>query len=85
MGLNEQFKTAAEEVLGLSKAPDNSQKLKLYAFFKQASTGDPTGSRPGMFDMVNRAKYDAWADLKGMSRDEAMQKYIDFVESLKGS
>ncbi len=58
--------------------------LKLYALYKQAVSGDATGNRPGMFDMVGRAKYDAWAGLKGMSRDSAMQSYVDLVASLKG-
>jgi diazepam-binding inhibitor (GABA receptor modulator, acyl-CoA-binding protein) len=57
--------------------------LKLYALFKQAKVGDAGGNRPGMFDVVGRAKYDAWAGLKGMSKEAAMQAYIDLVDSLK--
>jgi acyl-CoA-binding protein len=58
--------------------------LKIYALFKQASSGDVEGARPGFTDMVGRAKYDAWAALKGNSQDEAMQQYIDLIEELKG-
>jgi acyl-CoA-binding protein len=51
--------------------------------YKQAMEGDVTGTRPGMMDFVNRAKYDAWADMKGVSRESAMQRYIDSIEHLK--
>jgi acyl-CoA-binding protein len=57
--------------------------LKLYAYFKQGSSGDVEGKRPGFTDLVGRAKYDAWAKLKGMPKEDAMQQYIDLVESLK--
>ena len=42
-----------------------------------------TGKRPGFTDLVGRAKYDAWANLKGTANDEAMQQYIDLIEELK--
>jgi acyl-CoA-binding protein len=58
--------------------------LKIYALFKQGSTGDVEGSRPGFTDMVGRAKYDAWANLKGTSKEDAQQQYIDLIEELKG-
>jgi acyl-CoA-binding protein len=58
--------------------------LKIYALFKQASSGDASGERPGFTDMVGRAKFDAWAQLKGTSQDEAKQQYIDLIEELKG-
>lgn len=57
----------------------NDAMLALYALFKQASTGDVTGSRPGMLDIRGRAKYDAWAKHKGMSKDAAMEAYISLV------
>ncbi|MFO1428568.1 MAG: acyl-CoA-binding protein [Candidatus Competibacteraceae bacterium] len=81
--LDARFKTASEESVKLSKAPDNATKLKMYALFKQGSEGDVQGTRPGFTDLFARAKYDAWAGLKGTSKEEAQQKYIDLVESLK--
>ncbi|PQP15060.1 acyl-CoA-binding protein [Rhodococcus opacus] len=47
--------------------------LRLYALFKQGSKGDAEGKRPGRFDMVNRAKYDAWAKVAGTSSADAKQ------------
>ncbi|HXG27613.1 MAG TPA: acyl-CoA-binding protein [Nevskiales bacterium] len=80
--LKAQFEKAQADVKTLTKRPSNDDMLFLYAHFKQASAGDVSGSRPGMMDMVGRAKYDAWAKLKGMSKDDAMKKYIAKVEAL---
>ncbi|MFL1456316.1 acyl-CoA-binding protein [Marinobacter sp. DUT-3] len=63
--------------------PSNEVKLEFYALYKQATEGDVSGKRPGMMDFVGRAKYDAWAELKGTSGEEAMQKYIDKLNALK--
>lgn len=60
----------------------NTDKLDMYALYKQATTGDVAGSRPGMLDLVGRAKYDAWAKIKGTSKDDAMTRYIAIVDKL---
>ncbi len=83
MSLKEQFDAAVAQSKQLPERPDNMTLLKIYALYKQGSAGDVEGDRPGMTDFVNRAKYDAWAGLKGTSSDEAMQQYIDLIESLK--
>ncbi|MDD3762781.1 MAG: acyl-CoA-binding protein [Nevskiales bacterium] len=80
--LNALFEQAQKDVKTLTKRPDNNDMLFLYAHFKQASEGDVKGNRPGMLDMVGRAKYDAWAKLKGTTSDKAMRLYIDKVEGL---
>ena len=77
------FDAAVAESKSLPEKPDNMTLLKLYALYKQATEGDVEGKRPGFTDMVGRAKYDAWAGLKGKSKDEAMQEYADLIESLK--
>jgi acyl-CoA-binding protein len=83
MSLQEQFQQAQADSKNLSERPDNMTLLKIYALYKQASGGDASGERPGFTDMVGRAKWDAWAALKGSSQDEAMQQYIDLIEDLK--
>ncbi|WP_028079359.1 acyl-CoA-binding protein [Solimonas soli] len=80
--LKADFAKAQADVKTLSKRPGNDDMLFLYAHFKQASEGDVSGSRPGMLDMVGRAKYDAWAKLKGVKADDAMKKYVDKVAAL---
>lgn len=84
MTLQAQFDQAVADSKTLPERPDSMTLLKMYSLFKQASTGDVQGERPGLTDMVGRAKYDAWDALKGMSRENAMQQYIDLIADLKG-
>lgn len=84
MSLQEQFNQAQADSKNLSERPDNMTLLKIYALFKQGSSGDATGERPGMTDFVARAKFDAWAGLQGTSQEDAQQQYIDLIEELKG-
>ena len=81
--LKADFSKAQSDVKTLTKRPGNEDMLFLYAHYKQAAEGDVSGSRPGMLDMVGRAKYDAWAKLKGGKADDAMKKYIDKVAALR--
>lgn len=78
------FEQAQKDVKTLTKKPSNDDLLALYSLFKQATEGDVKGSRPGMLDMVGRAKYDAWAKLKGTKTEEAMTKYAAKVKALLG-
>ena len=76
------FETAVANSKKLPEKPDNMTLLKIYALYKQASAGDVEGKRPGFADMVGRAKWDAWNEVKGKASDAAMQDYIDLIESL---
>lgn len=84
MASEDEFHAAVERVKTFLVDPGNSVKLQLYALYKQGSEGDVAGKRPGFTDMIGRAKYDAWAKTKGMSKDEAMKKYAELVKSLGG-
>ena len=81
--LKAQFDKAVAESKKLPEKPDNATLLKIYALYKQATEGDNEGKRPGMTDFVGRAKYDAWAAVKGKAKNDAMQEYVDLIESLK--
>jgi diazepam-binding inhibitor (GABA receptor modulator, acyl-CoA-binding protein) len=81
--LKADFERAVEESKALPEKPDNMMLLKIYALYKQASSGDADGERPGFSDFIGRAKWDAWHALKGRQPELAMQEYIDLVESLK--
>jgi len=76
------FDKAMADSKNLSERPDNATLLKIYALYKQGSTGDNTDKKPGFSDMVARAKWDAWNSLKGTSQEDAMQQYVDLIESL---
>lgn len=77
------FEAAVAESKNLPERPDNLTLLRIYALYKQATEGDVSGARPGMMDMVGRAKYDAWAMLKGTPADAAMASYVELIDSLK--
>ena len=76
------FEAAVANSKKLSERPDNATLLKIYALYKQASGGDNADKKPGFGDMVGRAKWDAWNGLKGTASADAMQQYIDLIESL---
>lgn len=83
--LQTRFVSAKENIVKLSKRPAGPALLKLYSLYKQGTEGDCAGSRPGMLQPVERAKYDAWAGLKGTTKDEALAQYCDYAESLIAS
>lgn len=83
MTLQAQFEQALADSKNLPERPDNMTLLKMYALYKQASSGDADGERPGMSDFVGRAKWDGWKALTGTPADSAMQQYIDLVADLK--
>lgn len=80
--INDAFENAQKEVKKLTSRPDDASLLKLYALYKQGTVGDVQGDKPGFFDFVGAAKYEAWENIKGMSMEEAKQSYIDLVQNL---
>jgi len=80
--LKAKFEAAAAAAKKTRKKPDNATLLKLYSYYKQATEGDAKGERPGGFDFVGGAKFDAWAKLKGTTKDESMTNYIKQVDKL---
>jgi len=80
--MKSKFEAAVANSKSLTERPDNSTLLKIYALYKQATVGDNTEKKPGFTDMVGRAKWDAWNGFKGTDSKDAMQQYIDLIESL---
>nr|ACQ58557.1 Acyl-CoA-binding protein [Anoplopoma fimbria] len=81
--LQAQFDTAASEVKQLKAKPADGEMLQVYALFKQATVGEVNTGRPGMFDFTGKAKWDAWENQKGKSKEDAMNEYISLVKQLK--
>ncbi|MFC0775796.1 acyl-CoA-binding protein [Terrimonas alba] len=85
MELKEQFEKAVKESKELPSKPDNDTLLKLYSLYKQGTEGDVNTEPPSNpFDFVNKAKHEAWSNLKGKTKDDAMKEYVMLVEQLKG-
>ncbi|PSL43457.1 acyl-CoA-binding protein [Chitinophaga niastensis] len=85
MELVNQFENAVAESKTLPEKPSNEILLQLYALYKQGTTGDVDTDPPSnMFDFVAKAKHEAWTELKGKTKEVAMQEYVDLVKNLKG-
>ena len=82
--LKARFEAAVAESKTLSERPDNPTLLKIYSLYKQATEGDNEEAKPGMTDIVARAKWDAWKKLDGTSAEAAMQQYIELIAELRG-
>ncbi|XP_078260550.1 acyl-CoA-binding protein isoform X1 [Rhinoraja longicauda] len=78
------FEKAAEDVKHLKTKPSDEDMLIIYSLYKQAVVGDVNTARPGILDLKGKAKWDAWNGQKGTSKEEAMKKYIEKVQELKG-
>ena len=81
--MSDEFAQAQADVKQLPTRPGNDVLLQLYALYKQGSQGDATGKRPGMFDLVGRAKFDAWSELAGTDQAEAQARYVELVRKLQ--
>ncbi|KAB2059811.1 hypothetical protein ERO13_A11G304300v2 [Gossypium hirsutum] len=83
MGLKEEFEEYAEKAKTLPQNTTNDDKLILYGLYKQATVGPVNTSRPGMFNMKEKYKWDAWKAVEGKSKEEAMNDYITNVKQLQ--
>jgi acyl-CoA-binding protein len=83
MDIELEFEQAIADSKSLSQKPSTDTLLKLYSLYKQATVGDLNTEAPAAFDFVAKAKYDAWASLKGKSQDEAKKEYIELIGKLK--
>jgi len=81
--LKREFEQAVQDVQGLSRRPDNDTLLQLYALYKQGTEGNLAAPRPPFFDFVGTAKHEAWAALKGTSREQAQREYVELVARLR--
>lgn len=83
--IKDTFEKAVKESKELPSRPDNETLLLIYSLYKQATEGDiDEENKPGMFDFVAKAKYDAWLKLKGVSAEDAMNQYINLIDALSG-
>ncbi|XP_053948902.1 acyl-CoA-binding protein [Anastrepha obliqua] len=78
----EDFDKAAENVKNLTSTPSDNDLLELYSLFKQATVGDCNTDKPGFLDFKGKAKWEAWNNRKGTSKDDAMNSYVEKVKAL---
>ena len=80
--LKKEFDETAEKIWNSGKTFDNDTTLKLYGYYKQANSGDCDIESPSFYQFKEKAKWDAWAQNKGMKNSHAMKKYIKLVNEL---
>jgi acyl-CoA-binding protein len=83
MSIGEAFEQAQVDAKELAQRPSDDVLLRLYALYKQGTHGDAGDKRPGVFDLVGRAKYDAWKALAGTATEDAQQRYVALVQELR--
>ena len=82
MGNSKEFLNAAEYVKKLKKSPNNDELLSLYKYYKQATVGDNNTPRPGLLDIRNKAKWEAWTEVNGTSSHTSEVEYIKLVNQM---
>uniref|UniRef100_A0A182XIJ5 ACB domain-containing protein n=1 Tax=Anopheles quadriannulatus TaxID=34691 RepID=A0A182XIJ5_ANOQN len=86
MSIEERFNAAVNVIRGLPKngpyQPSNDMLLRFYSYYKQATKGKCCERKPAFWDVINRAKWDAWNRLGDMDKEVAMQKYVDELKKL---
>ncbi|XP_060104424.1 acyl-CoA-binding domain-containing protein 7 [Heteronotia binoei] len=82
MSLQADFESAAESVKKLKTRPSDDELRELYGLYKQSVVGDINIECPGMLDLKGKAKWEAWNQKKGMSKENAMKAYISKANEL---
>lgn len=82
--LDIRFEEAIEIAANMSQAelPQDVQ-LRLYAYYKQATSGSPTSSFNANFDLRNAFKTNAWMQISHLSIDEAKELYIQAIHEIR--
>lgn len=78
------LKSFDEAITYVKNTPNNpsitdDDRLQFYKYYKQAIIGNCNTVCPSMFSFAERAKWEAWNSLKGMTQDEAKAMYIFLV------
>jgi acyl-CoA-binding protein len=81
--LDTRFNEAVEIASGMTQAdlPQDVQ-LRLYAYFKQATSGTPEASYNAAFDLRNAFKTNAWMQISHLTPDEAKELYIQMINAI---
>ncbi|PNF29158.1 hypothetical protein B7P43_G11862 [Cryptotermes secundus] len=86
MTTEEKFRAAVNVIRNLPKngsyQPSHELMLRFYAYFKQATEGPCVTPRPAFWEVVKKMKWEAWNKLGNMSREEAMNNYVEELKKI---
>lgn len=87
MSIEKQFETAVDIIKKLPKdgpyQPSNQMMLRFYGYYKQATEGPCNDPKPSFWDVIRRAKWDAWHRLGDMEKHKAMEHYVFELKQVK--
>lgn len=80
--IERRFHQATSYLPSIVAALDSDDLLQFYGLFKQSVIGPCNMARPNIFNMQARSKWAAWHDLGQMSKEAAMQRYVEKLDLL---
>jgi len=86
MSIQEKFEKAVNVIRNLPKngsyQPSHELQLRFYAYYKQATEGINCHPKPSFWEVVKKAKWDAWTKLGNMTKEEAMAHYVQELRKI---
>lgn len=80
--IERRFHQATSYLPNIVAALETTDLLQFYALFKQSIIGPCNVPRPNIFSPQARSKWTAWNELGEMSKEAAMQRYVDKLNDL---
>ncbi|MEL1244188.1 acyl-CoA-binding protein [Flavobacterium sp. DGU11] len=80
--LNTLFLEAYEKASNMQQALPQDVMLRIYAYYKQATSGEANQRYNQSFDLRNAFKMNAWMQVQHLTPDEAKQLYIETINSI---
>jgi diazepam-binding inhibitor (GABA receptor modulating acyl-CoA-binding protein) len=77
--IKKRFELSATMVTSLKNKPTDSELLKLYGLYKQATVGKCNINEPSKIYVKDHAKWNNWNKLGNMTKVCAMSTYSDTV------
>ena len=56
--------------------------LKFYGYYKQSTQGKCNQPKPSFWDVIGKAKWDAWNKCGDMTQRDAMKLYIEELKQV---
>lgn len=77
----EEFTQAANFLQHNTSSVEQNDLLEFYGLYKQATVGKCNTSKPSMFNLQAKAKWNAWNSLGDMTKAKAMEMYVNKMKT----
>jgi diazepam-binding inhibitor (GABA receptor modulating acyl-CoA-binding protein) len=75
--MEETFNISIDLIKTLSNKLSKDELIDVYKYYKQAQIGDININKPNFFNIKESTKWEAWNSVKGLSKEKAMEEYIN--------